>query len=82
MEKTIPTLEEFKELVKEKYLNPEWIVPEEEQLRYFDDEEAQQTMAQEYEEIVENFNEGRFDLDFFKEGETSRVAYLLFLMYE
>ncbi len=82
MEKAIPTLEEFKELVKEKYLNPEWIVPEEEQLRYFDDEEAQQTMAQEYEEIVENFNEGRFDLDFFKEGEASRVAYLLFLMYE
>lgn len=82
MSKAIPTLKEFKELVKKEYLDPKWVVPEEEQLKYFNVDEAQETIEREYQDIVENFNDGQFDLDFLKEGEVARVANLLYLMFE
>ena len=72
MNKICLTLEEFKELVKKEYLDPKWVVPEEEQ----------ETIEREYQDIVEDFNDGQFDLDFIKEGEVARVANLLYLMFE
>ena len=82
MNKICLTLEEFKELVKKEYLDPKWVVPEEEQLKYFNGDEAQETIEREYQDIVEDFNDGQFDLDFLKEDGIARVANLLYLMFE
>ena len=82
MSKTIPTLKDFKELVKKEYLDPKWVVPEEEQLKYFNGDEAQEYIKSEYESAVKDFNDGELGTDGFKIGKVSAVANCLYLMFE
>lgn len=82
MSKAIPTLKEFKELVKKKYLDPEWVVPEEEQLKYLNSDEAQEYIKSEYESAVKDFNDGELGEDGFKIGKVLAVANCLYMMFE
>ena len=82
MSETVPTLKEFKELVKKEYLDPKWVVPEEEQLKYLNSDEAQEYIKSEYESAVKNFNDGELGEDGFKIGKVSAVANCLYLMFE
>lgn len=82
MSERIPGFEEFKELVKKEYLDPEWVVGEDQQLRYFNSQEAQDYIKTAYEEAVEDFNDGELGVEGFRNAEVSKVAYNLYLMYE
>lgn len=80
MSKTVPTLKEFKELVKKEYLDPKWVVPEEEQLKYLNSDEAQEYIKSEYESAVKDFNDGELGEDGFKIGKVSAVENCLYMM--
>lgn len=79
---TVPTLEEFKELVKKEYLDLEWVVGEENAMRYFNSEEAQDHIKTSYDEAVKDYNDGELGVEGFQVGEASKVAYNLYMMYE
>ena len=80
MSKTVPTLKEFKEIVKKEYLDPKWVVPEEEQLKYLNSDEAQEYIKSEYESAVKDFNDGELGEDGFKIGKVSAVENCLYMM--
>ena len=79
---TIPTFEEFTDLVKKEYLDPEWVVGEENAMRYFNSEEAQNYLKVAYEEAVEDYTHGNLGVKGFRTGEVSKVAYNLYMMWE
>ena len=80
--KNIITFEEFKELVKERYLKSSEVITEEAAMEYFNSDEAQDYIKSEYENCVEDYNNGELNADCFRNGEVGKVAYNLFMMYE
>lgn len=78
----MPTFEEFMELVRDEYLDPNWVVGEEAAMKYFNSEEAQNYIKSAYEEAVKDFENGELNADCFRAGEVSKVAYNLYMMFE
>ena len=82
MRKGAPSLEEFTELVKNEYLDPEWVVDEKDAMIYFNGEEAQNHIKTEYRSAMKKYENGKLGVEGFREGYASRVAYCLYMMYE
>ena len=82
LQQGIPTFEEFVALVKDAYLNPNWVADKQDTLRYFYGDEAQNHIRNEYALAVEEYDAGELGVEGFRIGFVSRVAYCLFLMYE
>jgi len=82
MSETMPTFEDFIELVKKHYLEMNAVCGEENSMRYFNSEEAQCHIMQEYECAVEDYNNGELGSEAFRNGVVARVSYCLYMMYE
>ena len=76
------TLEEFTELVKEKYLELGPAESDDEAMEYFDGEEAQDHIKAEYADAVEDFESGKLGAEGFRNGKVSAVANCLYMMFE
>lgn len=81
-ENNVLTLTEFMELVKIKYFKMDCGHGQKEQLKYFESDEAQNYIEQEYVDSVKEYNAGKLGLKGLLIGRASRTAYNLFLMYE
>ena len=82
MNRGVPTLKEFTELVKYEYLDPEWVVDEKDALNYLKSDEAQNHIKAEYERGLKKHENGEIDVEGFREDFASGVANCLFLMHE
>jgi len=76
------TLEQFTDLVKEKYLELGPAKSDKDALKYFFCDEAQNHIKAEYKSSLNDFNNGELGLEGFRIGEVGKVAYCLFMMYE
>lgn len=76
------TREEFTELVKERYLKTNSAWDQEDMLRYFNEEEAQDHIKAEYDSAVKAFDAGKLGAEGFRVGKVAAVANCLSLMYE
>lgn len=74
------TLEEFTDLVKEKYLELGLAESGKDALNYFWGDEAQNHIKTEYKSSLENFNNGELGAEGFKIGKVSAVANCLHMM--
>ena len=80
MGEKIPTIEEFTELVKIDYMKVRPTENDEETLKYFNGDEAQEYIKSEYESAVKDFDDGELGEDGFKIGKVSAVANCLYMM--
>lgn len=76
------TIEQFTDLVKEKYLELGPAVSDKDALNYFYGEEAQNHIKSEYKSSLYDYNNGELGIEGFRIGEVGKVAYCLFMMYE